>query len=139
MADDDGGMSSAPRSETDVAREGRQEAIDGLIRSVGGDPSTFDGRLIRELVDTCLKMIPDGHDTGQLKLINSALKEMRYAYGVFNRYVGARKISIFGSARTPEDHADYVAARDFSRRDRVRYALYNMGTSVVSGAITTGS
>eukprot|EP00958_Prasinococcus_capsulatus_P018407 scaffold2145_cov309-Prasinococcus_capsulatus_cf.AAC.8 len=33
----------------------------------------------------------------------------------------------------------YVAARDFSRRDRVRYALYNMGTSVVSGAITTGS
>jgi uncharacterized protein (TIGR00730 family) len=90
-------------------------AVHSLIRSIGGDPETFDGRLISELVLTSLKLIPDGHDTGQLKLLNSALKEMRYAYRVFNRYRPSQKISIFGSARTPEDHPDYIAARDFSR------------------------
>ena len=89
-------------------------AIQALVRSVGGDPGTFDGRLVAELVATCLKMIPDRHDTGQLKLINAAVKEMRYAYRVFNKYVGIRKITIFGSARTPEDHPDYLAARTFS-------------------------
>ncbi|MDY7110359.1 MAG: TIGR00730 family Rossman fold protein [Planctomycetota bacterium] len=87
-------------------------AITELVRSVGGDPETFEGRLIGDLIRTCLKLIPDGHDTGQIKLINSALKEMRYAYRVFNRYDGARKVTIFGSARTPEDHPDYHAARE---------------------------
>ncbi len=43
-------------------------AIEALVRSVGGDPGAFDGRLISELVETCLKIISDGHDTGQLKL-----------------------------------------------------------------------
>jgi len=102
--------------------------IQDLVRSVGGDPDTFDGRMITQLVETCLKMIPDGHDTGQLKLMNSALKEMRYAYQVFNRYVGRKKISIFGSARTPEDHPDYAAARDFGRR------LAEQGWMCITGA-----
>jgi uncharacterized protein (TIGR00730 family) len=97
-----------------VKDERTQSTIRDLVRSVGGDPETFDGRLIGDLIQTCLKLIPDGHDTGQLKLMNSALKEMRYAYRVFNRYAGTRKITIFGSARTPEDHPDYLAARAFS-------------------------
>jgi uncharacterized protein (TIGR00730 family) len=99
-----------------VTDERTTEAIADLLRSVGGDPDAFEGRLVREMVQTCLKMVPDGHDTGQLKLVNSALKEMRYAYRVFNRYVGTRKISMFGSARTPETHPDYIAAKTFSAK-----------------------
>ena len=91
-------------------------AIHGLVRSFGGDPESFDGRMITELIQTSLQLIPDGQDTGQLKLLNRAMKDMRYAYLVFNRYRGTRKIAIFGSARTPEDHADYHAARQFSAR-----------------------
>ncbi len=98
-----------------VVDEETLRAVHALVESVGGDPDEFDGRLVTQLIQTCLKLIPDGHDTGQLKLLNSALKEMRYAYRVFNRYRGSRKISIFGSARTPEDHPDYLAAREFSR------------------------
>lgn len=89
-------------------------AIQSLIESVGGDPTTFDGRLITQLIQTALKLVPDGHDTGQLKLLTSAIKEMRYAYRVFNKYRGISKITIFGSARTPPNHPDYLAARDFS-------------------------
>ena len=84
------------------------------MRAWGGDPDAFTGRLVTQLVQTSLKLIPDGHDTGQVKLLTSALKEMRYAYRVFNRYRGIPKITIFGSARTPPTHPDYAAARDFS-------------------------
>lgn len=85
-----------------------------LIAAVGGDAQSFEGRLVLDALLTCLKLIPDRHDTGQIKLITRALKEMRYAYRVFNEYRGIRKISIFGSARTPEHHPDYIAARHFS-------------------------
>jgi uncharacterized protein (TIGR00730 family) len=109
------------------------QQIADLVRSVGGDPGTFEGRLITQLIQTSLKLIPDGHDTGQVKLINSALKEMRYAYRVFNRYRGTQKISIFGSARTPEDHADYLAAREFSKRiaDRGWMAITGAGDGIM--------
>ena len=59
-------------------------------------------------------MLTEGHDLGQLKLITRALKELRYAYYVFNQYPHTRRVSIFGSARTPEDHPDYLAAKAFS-------------------------
>ena len=97
-----------------VNDEQTAKTIDTLIDSFGGDPKSFSGAMVSQLIRTSLKLIRDGHDTGQLKLLNRALKDMRYAYRVFNRYQGTRKIAIFGSARTPEDHADYLAAKRFS-------------------------
>lgn len=85
-----------------------------LIESAGGQPDSFDGRLVAQIIQTALKLFPDGHDTGQIKLITSALKEMRHAYRVFNRYRGIPKVTIFGSARTPHAHPDYIAAHEFS-------------------------
>ncbi len=89
------------------------------IRQLVVDSSSFDSEdirceLIAQMVETCLKMAGEGHDSGQVKLVAHALKEMRYAYRVFNRYRGVRKATIYGSARTPEGHADYEAARRFS-------------------------
>ncbi|HAW95481.1 MAG TPA: LOG family protein [Phycisphaerales bacterium] len=68
-----------------------------------------------EMIETVTKLLQNDADLGQLKLINSALKEMRYSYDIFNKYKGVRKVSIFGSARTPEDHEDYLAAHEFGR------------------------
>ncbi|MHC5001662.1 MAG: LOG family protein, partial [Planctomycetota bacterium] len=92
------------------------ERIHDLLAAVGCDATTYDGQLVTQMIQTSLKLATGEHDTGQLKLINSSLKEMRYAYRVFNRYRGVRKITIFGSARTPEDHRDYCAARAFSEQ-----------------------
>lgn len=102
--------------------------IHDLIRKYGGEPDTFKGRLIAQLIETGLKLIPDGHDTGQVKLLTSAFKEMRYAYRVFNKYRGIPKITIFGSARTPPAHPDYVAAREFSA------AIAAKGWMAITGA-----
>ena len=93
-----------------------QEQINALIETCAGGPAgTFRTKLVRDLVTTALKLIPDGRDTGELKLMTAAMKELRYAYRVFGEYPEPHKVTIFGSARTPEDHPDYLAAVDFSR------------------------
>jgi hypothetical protein len=111
-----------------VDNQSTPEAIDALIRSVGGEPQDPDGALIGELIQTSLKLCRGEHELGQIRLLNRALKEMRHAYRVFNRYKGRRKISIFGSARTPETHPDYLAAREFSA------AIAQAGWMSITGA-----
>lgn len=90
------------------------EKIQELIRSSGAPPDSFEASLITQMIQTSLRLIQDKHDSGQLKLITRSLKEMRYAYNIFNQYSGMSRVSIFGSARTPEDHPDYLAAKRFS-------------------------
>ena len=93
-----------------------QNQISELIENVtGAEQTSFEHRLVRDLVTAGLKLIPDGRDTGELKLMALAVKELRYAYRVFAQYDHAKKITIFGSARTPEGHPDYAAAVEFSR------------------------
>jgi uncharacterized protein (TIGR00730 family) len=102
--------------------------IDALIKDVGGDPSGSDGRLVRDLVVNGLKLIPDGRDTGEIKLISAAVKELRYAHRVFGQYPEPHKVTIFGSARTPRTHPDYLAAVEFSRK------MASRGWMAITGA-----
>ncbi len=88
--------------------------IHELLLLCGATPESFEGELITQMIQTSLRLSNDNHDTGQIKLINRALKEMRYAYNIFNQYKELPRISIFGSARTPEAHPDYQAAKRFS-------------------------
>jgi uncharacterized protein (TIGR00730 family) len=90
--------------------------IEKLLCLAGGDPNTFEGEVFYQMVETCLKLIKDRHNTGQLKLMMRALKEMRYAYRIFNAYTGVMRYSIFGSARTPESHPNYHLAKDFAEK-----------------------
>lgn len=99
-----------------VNEEMIREKIDELIALCGGVNNAYDNQLVMQMIQTSLRFLSEGHDTGQLKLITRALKEMRYAYRVFNEHGGKRRISIFGSARTPEDHPDYLAAKELSIR-----------------------
>lgn len=107
----------------DIARR-----LDELITETGGDPTTFDGKLIRDMLINSLKLIPDERDTGELKLMTAAMKELRYAYRVFGQYPEPHKVTIFGSARTPEGHPDYKACVDFSRQ------MAEAGWMIITGA-----
>ncbi len=102
--------------------------LDELIAAVGGKPGTFHAKLVRDLLTTGLKLIPDGRDIGELKLITTTIKELRYAYRVFGQYAEPHKVSIFGSARTPPGHPDYVAAREFGK------LMAEHGWMVITGA-----
>ena len=70
--------------------------------------------LIAELMTTALKLYRDQPDRGELKLFNTALKEMRYSALVFSAYREIPKVTMFGSARTPEDSPEYKLAQDFA-------------------------
>ena len=85
--------------------------------------------LIAELMTTALKLHRGEPNRGELKLFNSALKEMRYSARVFRSYADVPKVTIFGSARTPPDHPDYRLAHDFAR-----HMWKRRGWMVVTGA-----
>jgi uncharacterized protein (TIGR00730 family) len=91
------------------------EAAAALAHGADAHRSARRTALVEDMVRSSLKVLEDGSDLGQVKVMERALREMRNAYRVFNRYKGVRKISIFGSARTPETHPDYHAAREFGR------------------------
>jgi len=111
-----------PFSAGQVATE---EAILRLILDRGGSP---DADLIREIIGTTLKLVEDKTDRGDLKIINSALKEMRYAFKVFAPYRHIRKVTIFGSSRLEEESPEYRQARAFAR------AVGEQGFMVITGA-----
>jgi uncharacterized protein (TIGR00730 family) len=76
--------------------------------------------LIRDMVKTTLKLVSDQTGRGDLKIINSALKEMRYSFKVLRPYNRVRKVSVFGSARTSEESPEYRQALEFSREMAAR-------------------
>ena len=52
---------------------------------------------------------------GDLKILNNTLSELRHAFRVFQPYRRHRKVTVFGSARTPETHPTYLQAVAYSR------------------------
>jgi uncharacterized protein (TIGR00730 family) len=99
--------------------------VAALVERVS-DPADAD--LIFELVTSALRLANDGADRGDLKIANAALKEMRHSFHVFAPYRAARKVAIFGSARTQPDSPLYVQARDLAA------ALAALDWMVVTGA-----
>lgn len=79
---------------------------------VKGDP--FQRRLIGEMIHGALQLGLDQADNGELKMMSRSFRELRHAFKVFRPFKGRRKISLFGSARTPAEHPDYVCCRDFA-------------------------
>ena len=76
--------------------------IDALVAEVA-DPVDPPLRrdYARQMVVTALRLLSDEIGTGDLKLLNAALKELRHAMRVFGPYAHLRKVAVFGSARTP--------------------------------------
>jgi uncharacterized protein (TIGR00730 family) len=73
-----------------------------------------DADLIFELVASSLRLALDHADRGDLKIANAALKELRHAFQVFAPYRAARKVAIFGSARTQPDDPLYLQTRELA-------------------------
>jgi uncharacterized protein (TIGR00730 family) len=84
--------------------------------------------LVRQVVVSALRLMRDDASTGDLKLINSALKELRHSFSVFRPYKHVRKVAVFGSARTEPGHADWEQARSFAER------MVGEGWMVITGA-----
>src|SRR6476469_2380393 len=88
------------------------QRVHELVADYGAEKSP---ELIEEMIITALKMARDKMGTGDLKLMNRSLKEMRYASKMFSQYRQFRKVCVFGSARVAPSEAQYNVAEEFAR------------------------
>src|SRR5262249_46261694 len=85
-------------------------------------------QLIQQLKETADKLARDGASRGDVKLLSTALKELRYSFKVFAPYRLRRKVTVFGSARLPLSHPACQQAVLFGRR------MAEAGFMVITGA-----
>ncbi|HEU4751191.1 MAG TPA: LOG family protein [Acidimicrobiia bacterium] len=100
------------------------ERVRQLVASTG-DGSNQD--LVAEIITTALKFHRDRPTRGDLKLVNTALKEMRYFLRVFAHHTEP-KVTIFGSARLNPPDPNYDLAEGFAR------LMASKGWGVLTGA-----
>ncbi len=84
--------------------------------------------LLAEMMVTICRLSQDNASRGDVKVLNQAVKELRYAYKVFAPYEHIQKCTIFGSARTREDHPQYLQCVKFAQ------LIQQQGWMVITGA-----
>ncbi len=126
MADRKAGMT---RHRYELPDPELNQALEDLVErarvAYGADEQA---EFVRQMLVTALRLMRDGADPGDLKLLNSALKELRHSLRVFAPYAHMRKVAVFGSARTEPDAADWEQARVFAER------IVRAGWMVITGA-----
>lgn len=92
--------------------------IDQLVADVVAqtDGLTTNTDLVREVIVSALKVIKDNTNRGDVKMMNTAMKELRYSSLVFKPFADTRKVAVYGSARTEPDDPNYLMAEAFGRR-----------------------
>jgi uncharacterized protein (TIGR00730 family) len=98
--------------------------IEALVSSLGREGNGY----YAQMLTSVLKMAEDKASIGDLKIANSALKDLRYAFKVFSAYRGIPKVTIFGSARSTPDDPISIQARTFTQH------LVEEGWMVITGA-----
>lgn len=84
--------------------------------------------MIQRMHEAVDKFAADNASRGDLKIVDSALRELRYGFKVFRPYRKQRKVSVFGSARTRPEQPTYQQAVNFAK------GMVNHQWYVVTGA-----
>ena len=99
--------------------------IQELIAARGGG---YNADLVEEIIVNALKLLTDVKDRGDVRIIRTALAELRYAFRLFAPYHQTRKVTIFGSARTLPTRQEYLEAVEFAHK------IAEAGFMVITGA-----
>jgi uncharacterized protein (TIGR00730 family) len=99
--------------------------IEELIQFKGGG---FNQESVADIIESALKILTDIEDSGDVKVISTALRELRYAFRLFAPYADKRKVTIFGSARTQPTKLEYQQAAEFGKK------IAEAGFMVITGA-----
>jgi uncharacterized protein (TIGR00730 family) len=99
--------------------------INELIQYKGGGHNQ---ESVADIIESALKILTDVEDSGDVRVIQTAVRELRYAFRLFAPYAGIRKVTIFGSARTQPTKLEYQQAVEFGRK------IAEAGFMVITGA-----
>src|SRR5262249_17220160 len=113
-----------------------QQIADPDAPTEGERPPVSTEQLIQQIKETADKLLRDQANRGDVKLLNTELKELRYPFKVLPPYRTRRKVSIFGSARVPPTHPSYRQAVEFGKR--VAEAGFLVITGAASGIMEAG-
>lgn len=102
-----------------------QEKIGELLALIEGEHNRD---LVEDVVEQALKLATDVKDRGDVKVIQTAIRELRYAFRLFAPYADKRKVTIFGSARTQPDKVEYKQCVEFAEK------MAKAGFMVITGA-----
>ncbi|MBL8821289.1 MAG: LOG family protein [Planctomycetia bacterium] len=83
---------------------------------------------IDQLKQTADKFLADGASRADIKMVVTAVKELRYALKMFAPFRQRHKVTVFGSARIDPDHPSYEQAVELSQK------LAEQDYMVVTGA-----
>ncbi|MDQ6631511.1 MAG: LOG family protein [Verrucomicrobiota bacterium] len=83
---------------------------------------------VEDIIVNALKLLTDVKDRGDVRVIRTAVRELRYAFRAFAPYAENRKVTIFGSARTMPTKQEYLQAVEFARK------IAEAGYMVITGA-----
>jgi predicted Rossmann-fold nucleotide-binding protein len=89
------------------------QRIRELIKFKGGGDNED---LVQDLIENALKILGDVKMRGDVRVIQTAVRELRYAFRLFEPYEETRKVTIFGSARTSPDRSEYKKAAEFAEK-----------------------
>jgi hypothetical protein len=109
-----------PPGDTEVKRR-----IQELIACRGGGHNPD---LVADIIENALKLLTDVEPRGDVRVIQTAVRELRYAFKLFAPWAGTRKVTVFGSARTAPTKQEYQQAVDFARK------IADAGWMVITGA-----
>src|SRR5260221_3553255 len=112
---------------------GIRQRIRELIELKGGG---YNEDLVESIVESSLKLLHDVQDRGAVRVIQTALRELRYAFRLFEPYAKTRKVTIFGSARTRPDNPEYQQAVDFA--GKIVDAGFMVSTGAEAGIMQSG-
>ena len=99
--------------------------VQELIVFKGGG---YNEEAVADIIENALKLLADVRDTGDVRVIQTAVRELRYAYRLFAPYAKTRKVTIFGSARTAPNKQEYQQAVEFGQK------IVQAGFMVITGA-----
>jgi uncharacterized protein (TIGR00730 family) len=102
-----------------------KQRIQELIDYKGGG---FNQESVADIIESALKIMTDVEDSGDVRVIQTAVRELRYAFKLFAPYAHTRKVTIFGSARTLSSKLEYQQAVEFGRK------IVDAGFMVITGA-----
>ena len=97
-------------------------------------------QIYREMLFNIGQLQEEKLDIVELRLLNTAFKELRYALKVFKPYRSIPKAAVFGSARTPKHHSDYLFAEGFGKKlAKKGWMLITGGASGIMEAAMRGA
>ena len=99
--------------------------VQELIAFKGGG---YNEEAVADLIENALKILTDVKSTADVRVIQTAVRELRYAYRLFAPYAQTRKVTIFGSARTAPNKQEYQQAVEFGQK------IVKAGFMVITGA-----